>query len=338
MELLPQHLVSPFETGQEERCLSLLSEADRADPDAPADPLYGCQWHLNNTGQFGGDTMHDINVEEVWETTKGEGVNVAVVDTGLDYEHDDLKENVDTALNHAFHSGDVRDLAGSGHGTSVAGIIAARDNNLGGRGVAPRATIYGYRILGGFLTDDERAEAMTFQLDETDISNNSWGFADSGNMHFTNEVWELALKRGVEEGAGGKGTFYTWAAGNGGLGDNANLSERTNHYAVTAVCAVNYNDVRTHYSETGANLWICAPSSGVDPLPGITTTRIRNQSTSEFGGTSAAAPIVAGVAALMRSVNPDLTWRDLKLILAGSARKNDSDDSGWEQDSRRPPH
>ena len=89
-----QPLVSSFETGQEERCLSLLPEADRADPDAPADPLYGCQWHLNNTGQFGGDAMHDINVEEVWETTKGEGVNVAVVDTGLDYEHDDLKENV----------------------------------------------------------------------------------------------------------------------------------------------------------------------------------------------------------------------------------------------------
>ena len=146
-------------------------------------------------------------------------------------------------------------------------------------------------------------------------------------------MWELAVRDGVTNGYDGKGVFYVWSAGNGAeYDDHSNLDEIANYYAVTAVCAVGHDDRRSDYSEPGYNLWVCGPSSsGRTGQPEITTTRNANTYLDSFGGTSAAAPIVSGVVALVREANSALTWRDVKLILAASARKNDPDNTGWEQ-------
>ena len=98
---------------------------------------------------------------------------------------------------------------------------------------------------------------------------------------------------------------------------------------MTAVCAVNDQGKRSVYSEMGANLWVCAPSNDRDRAA-ITTTANFQRYTGGFGGTSAATPQVSGVAALVRSVDTSLSWRDVKLILAASARKNDQGNPGWE--------
>ena len=90
---------------------------------------------------------------------------------------------------------------------------------------------------------------------------------------------------------------------------------------------------RSSYSEQGANLWICAPSSGGSA--GVFTTYNYGRYSDRFGGTSAAAPTVSGVVALVRAANPALTWRDVKLILAASARRNDSSSSGWRTGASR---
>ena len=112
-----------------------------------SDPLYSCQWHLDNP------EGPDINVEAAWaQGVTGEGINVAVVDDGMYHTHEDLRDNVDSSRNH--------DYTGNGniyrplehHGTHVAGLIAARDNGIGVRGVAPRATVYGYNYLAGETT------------------------------------------------------------------------------------------------------------------------------------------------------------------------------------------
>ena len=297
-----------------------------------SDPLYACQWHLNSL--YG----EDINVESVWaEGIKGEGVNVAVVDDGMYYTHQDLKDNVDKSRNH--------DYAGEGdiytpfehHGTHVAGIIAARDNDIGVRGVAPRATVYGYNYLAGESSDVNRADAMTRDREVTAVSNNSWGPVDGPGPGPANVFWELAIETGVTAGYGGKGIFYTFSGGNGHvLGDDSNLDELANFYGVTAVCAVNDHDTRSSFSEKGANLWVCAPSNDLSDLrQGLLTTENSDRYYEEFGGTSASTPIVTGVVALMRSANPDLTWRDLKLILAASARKNDARNPDWEDGAHK---
>ena len=296
-----------------------------------SDSLYGCQWHLQN------QSGENINVEAVWaEGTKGEGINVAVVDDGMDYRHEDLTGNLDTSRNHDYTgSGDIHHPF-KHHGTNVAGVIAARDNGIGVRGVAPRATIYGYNYLAE-TTNLNMADAMTRNRVETAVSNNSWGPTDGPGLGHASLFWELAVNAGTREGYDGKGTFYARAAGNGHMeGDNSNLDELANFYAVTAVCAVNERDTRSDYSEMGANLWVCAPSNDLrDGYEGIVTTENSDRYVDDFGGTSAATPIVSGVAALMRSANPDLTWRDLKLILAASARKNDAGTPGWEDGARK---
>ena len=200
------------------------------------------------------------------------------------------------------------------------------------RGVAPGAKMYGYNLLVK-RTDANEADAMSRNSTTTAISNNSWGPGDYGRPQHATEVWELAVKDGVTNGYGGKGVFYAWAGGNGHLfNDRSNLDEMASFYGVTAVCAVGHDDKRSSYSETGSNLWVCAPSnSGRVGQPRIATTDNGHRYRGTFGGTSAATPIVSGVAALVREANNALTWRDVKLILAASARKNDPDNTGWEQ-------
>ena len=302
-----------------------------------ADPLYGCQWHLSNTGQFDGADQ-DINVEAAWGATLGSGVNVAVVDGHMRTTHPDLRDNIVTARNHNFFSPPDADDEEEElfHATAVAGLIGARDNELGVRGVAPRASLHSIDLLGGNASDFQEGQAMTLHLRDTHISNNSWGPLDAGVPEPAHSAWFSAIERGVRTGAGGKGISYVWAAGNGGRrGDDANLDEYANHYGVTAVCAVNIDDTRSEFSETGANLWVCAPSDndadqrGLSDQRGLMTTAPSGYEP-DFGGTSGAAPVVSGVIALMRAANPELTWRDVKLILAATARKNDSTNSGWE--------
>ena len=301
---------------------SLPNTADR-----PKDPLYKCQWHLNNFGQFGG-TGQDINVEEAWVTTMGAGITVRVVDDGVNGEHVDLSDNF------TVYAGDV-DIGGADeHGTRVAGVIAARDNDRGGRGVAPRASISSYKLPPGEPSDpavqDAIQLAMVHDLDVTAVSNNHWGILNlrTGDPRIAPAGWEMAIEKGVTEGFGGKGISYVTAGASWQLDADANLDEYGNHYGVITVCAVNHQDIR-YSSAPGANLWLCAPAGAGINAPEITTTDLGSY-TERFSGTSAAAPIVSGVVALMRSANMNLTWRDVKLILAASARQNDSSNSDWQ--------
>ena len=299
------------------------------------DSLYACQWHLDQP------SGEDINVKPVWdEGLMGEGVNVVVVDDGMDWTHEDLVDNVDASLHHDYTDGAGIHHPYNHHGTHVTGLIAARDNDVGVRGVAPRATIYSHNLLAGLAEADSVslalsaiADAMARDADVTAISNNSWGAIDGPSADPPGGLWELAVENGVTRGNDGKGVFYVWAGGNGHrIGDDANLDGRANFYAVTAACAVTHRGDRSSYSEVGANLWVCGQGGDFvledDLLVGTTENSDRYVDT--FNGTSAATPIVSGVAALVRQANPSLTWRDVKLILAGSARKNDPHNEGWE--------
>ena len=310
-------------------------ECPKPPVDAPPDvddPLFGCQWHLFNDGGRGGTAGEDINLGSVWNTTMGAGVNVVVVDRGLEWNHEDLVDNALPSLNHSYRGTDV--AVDSNHGTAVGGIIAARDNGVGLRGVAPRASIYAYDLLWA-MSMANTADAFARNRVTTSVSNNSWAVSKNANVGRSNRLNDLAIESGLREGDGGKGVVYVMSAGNGHQsGGWASLEEVNTHHGVTAVCAVDNSGKRTPYSEVGPNLWVCGPS-GRNGRPGIATTFIRQGYQNNFGGTSAAAPIVSGVVALVRSANRALTWRDVKLILAETARKNDPSNAGWQQAGRR---
>ena len=304
---------------------------------APAgvdDPLLGCQWHLDNDGSLGGTAGEDINLGAAWNTTMGAGINVAVVDSGLDWRHEDLRDNVLTSRNHSYFFGNVSH-ARDGHGTAVAGLIAARDNDVGMRGVAPRASIYAYDAAY-FGTTANYADALSRGRATTSVSNNSWSRSRDGYVGRRHLLVDLAIESGLREGDGGKGVVYVTSAGNDGdSGGWASLDEYKTHHGVTTVCAVDASGERVIDSEQGPNLWVCAPSRGLSPAPGIATTARIHHYQDNFGGTSASAPIVSGVVALVRAANRALTWRDVKLILAATARKNDASDSGWQRGAQR---
>ena len=322
---------------------NLFNDCPSITTNFPNDPLYGCQWYLEhqedgitlggNIIPFGENIDIDINIEEVWDDNVfGAGINVAVVDYGMDTDHEDLADNVDTTLSHDYSgSGDLYSPS-SGRGTRVAGIIAAvGDNSLGVRGVAPEANIYSYNLAGNF-SDANAKDAMVRNMDTTAVSVNNWGPKDLPVLTEASSEWEEGVETGIREGFGGKGVFYVWVAGDGHEGsDQANFNEYSNYYAVTTVCSAEFtsdttNITKSSFSEEGFNLWVCAPGSD------IVTTNNNDGYSFEFPGTSNSAAVVSGVAALIREVNSDLSWRDLKLILAGSASNDDQfffDDTNW---------
>ena len=311
---------------------ALKQMVDACPSGTQSDAFYTCQWHLNNTGQFAGGDGADINVEEVWATNKGEGVTVAIVDDGVQLNHEDLRENVDVDLSWDYHGLSLFEgESGTFHGTAVAGTVAARDNAWGVRGVAPRATLYSLNLTNADFPYSAMVDVLTREAAVTGVSSNSWALTGAGKPLVAGIAWETAAEQGATTGFDGKGVVFVHSGGNYHVeGDNANLNSLANFHTSVAVCAIGHYGTRSAYSERGASLWVCAPSSG-SPNSAITTTADGNLYTRLFTGTSAATPIVSGVVALIRAENPALTARDVKLILAGSARKNDPRSSGWAQ-------
>ncbi len=290
------------------------------------DPLYGCQWHLKNTGQFSisGNRItagEDINIEGVWnEYVYGTGINVAVVSDGIDLSHEDLSANVRSELNYSFSEKDNSDSS-SFTGTRAAGVIAAAGyNGLGVRGTAPGASIYSYRLSG----DLREADAVVRNKEITAVSVNGLGSEDGAFFQEALSSWEEGVELGISKGFYGKGVFYVRGAGDGHENnDQANFSEYSNYYGVTAVCSTDGYGKKSIFSEEGVNLWVCAPGSDI-----VTTDN--NNDYVVTSGTFLSASQVGGVAALLREINGNLSWRDIKLILAGSARQNDFSDISWE--------
>ncbi len=314
----------------------------------PDDPLISNQWHLKTSGSAAPGT--DLNVESVWNYgapagIRGGGVAIGIVDDGLEGTHPDLGQNTDTALGHDWNGNDSDPSPGQGnrHGTACAGNAAARGNNsLGVSGVAPEATLAGMRLIAAPSTDEQEAESMVWKSDSIQIKSNSWGPDDTGNvLEGPGPLALAALESAATTGRGGLGTITVWAGGNGrASGDNSNFDGYANSIFTIATSAIDSAGNAASYSEPGANLVVCAPSSG--STLAISTTDLTAESgynpastaaggdyTSGFGGTSAAAPLVAGVVALMLEKNPQLGWRDVQEILIRSATMIRPADSGW---------
>jgi subtilisin-like proprotein convertase family protein/subtilisin family serine protease len=304
----------------------------------PSDPLFSSQWHLKNTGQNGAKPGVDLNVTDAWDSgITGKGVKVAVYDDGVDSRNADLASRYNAALEirvgGIFYSPTAIG-SGDAHGTAVAGIIAAERNAIGGTGVAYDATITGVEIF----KENSYLNGVFGQQRRFDVTNHSWSFVDAFVDNPLDAWWDAnffnGLRDAVANGRNGLGTIAVVSAANErATGGGAAMHGLQSAREAIVVGAVADNGFVASYSNGGSSLLVSAPSNG--GKNGVTTTDVigaggYNKSgdfTSTFGGTSAAAPMVAGVTALMLEADrltdgaASLGWRDVQQILALSARQ-----------------
>jgi subtilisin-like proprotein convertase family protein len=315
----------------------------------PNDPYFGYQWHLEQRDSISSQISGaDLNIRAAWPVSLGQGVRLAVVDVGVDLDHPDLQHAMDADYNHNFINGsqDGRPVSKSFfHGTAVGGLITAENgNDVGISGVAPLASLSSWVIFGfgGSIADSlQLSEMYEFSNDQISIQNHSWGnaYAEQLGPSF---MERLAISNAFHHGRSRKGTIMVRAGGNDrnggdfhpGLGD-VNDDGYTSMHTVMAVAATRRDGRATSYSNWGACLLVAAPGGERDD--GLFTTDVVgvngfNRDVNTLGGgdyisnergfigTSAAAPLISGLAALSLSVNPDLTARDIQQIMLNSAR------------------
>ncbi|MGQ9370653.1 S8 family serine peptidase [Azospirillum sp. ST 5-10] len=317
----------------------------------PTDPLFATQWHLHNTGQLtGGDATdaYDIGVTSVWPEYTGAGIVVAIQDSGIDPTHPDLVANYRPELSWNVLAGSHDAAAADGaHGTSVAGLIAAAENGTGGVGVAYDSTFFMLsdetaRSPVAFVAVDRYAAAAAKVLEGgADVYNNSWGpMYAAFDQQATQQRWWDIGRTLAADGRDGLGTITLFAGGND-RGAGPDTTFNTNYDGANgspwAIQIAAADDTGHHavYSTPGASLLVAGPSAAA--RGSVVTTDLVGKAgysdgdyADDFGGTSAAAPISAGVVALMLEANPGLGYRDVQEILAYSARQIDSaDTASW---------
>ncbi|KAG0321003.1 pheromone processing endoprotease [Linnemannia gamsii] len=298
------------------------------------DPGFQYQWHLHNTLQPG----HDINVTGVWEQNiTGVGAIVAIIDDGLDANSEDLAVNFHAKGSHDFNDNvdiPLPRLDDDNHGTRCAGEIASARNNLCGVGIAWNAKVAGVRILSGPITDVQEAEALNYNFQETQIYSCSWGPTDNGiEMAGPTGLLMDAFVTGVTEGRGGLGSIYVFATGNGGReGDNCNFDGYTNSRFTISIGAISRKNHHPDYSEACSAQLAVTYSSG-DFSWIYTCDRGKRNCFESHSGTSAAAPIAAGIYALVLEVKPDLNWRDMQYLTVHTAVVVDENDLDWQETS-----
>ncbi len=297
------------------------------------DPLFNNQWGLNNTGQNGGTSGIDINVCNAWNITTGaSSIKVAIVDNGIQMNHPDLQTNIFGTGYDTENGTSPSLLRGVGlgdHATSVAGIIAAvKNNSLGVSGVAPNCQLISVSTSPSSTTNarKKKAEGINWAWQNgADIISNSWGW--DPNLPF--QEIDDAIDNALTQGRGGKGCVVVFSVGNG----NSNVAYPANSNAnILAVGAATYCGERKSPSSCdNDNTWGSNYGNQLDIMaPGVsisTTDKTGSGGyatgdyTNTFDKTSAAAPFVAGVAALMLSVNPNLTAEQVNEIIESTAQK-----------------
>ncbi|CAI4227597.1 unnamed protein product [Auanema sp. JU1783] len=308
---------------------SLVSKSrNRKYPD-PNDPLWTDMWYLNRA-DLSSNTKMDHNVKEAWDLGyTGRGVVVTILDDGLERTHPDISPNYDARASYDVNDRDDDPMPRyeysdeNRHGTRCAGEVAAIFNNsLCIVGIAYNAHIGGIRMLDGDVSDAVEAASLGHNSDYIDIYSASWGPDDDGRtVDGPAKLTRAAFERGIREGRRGKGSVFIWASGNGGKdADSCNCDGYTNSIYTLSISSATENGNIPWYSEACSSTLATTYSSGASGEKMIVTTDLHHACTHTHTGTSASAPLAAGIVALALEANPELTWRDLQHIVIRTAK------------------
>lgn len=314
----------------------------------PNDPYYSSSgsWGQNYPDLWG---VKSINSSAAWDTTQGQGVVVAVVDTGIDYTHEDLAGNiwqnageqpnngidddgngyVDDVRGWDFAYGDNNPMDSFGHGSHVAGTIAAKGNNTRGVvGVAPMTKLMAVKGIAenGSGTDASMANSLVYAANNgADVLNNSWG--GEGESQLITDAINYAYSHGC---------VVLASAGNNN--DDTRNYIPANLPQVITVAASNPLDKKADFSSYGSKVDVSAPGEDIlSSMPDISVIAIRSFSTRvasgyyRLDGTSMACPHAAGAAALVLANHPGLEVEQVRYILRHAA--DDIELGGWDMAS-----
>jgi furin len=281
----------------------------------------------------------DMNVQGAWEEgITGKGSVVTILDDGLEKDHPDLIKNYDPSASYDMNNRDedpmprYDQMDTNRHGTRCAGEVAATANNsLCSVGVAFGASIGGVRMLDGDVTDAVEARSLSLNPQHIHIYSASWGPDDDGKtVDGPGELATRAFLEGISKGRGGKGSIFIWASGNGGREhDNCNCDGYTNAIWTLSISSATQNGHVPWYSEACSSTLATTYSSGSNYESQIITTDLHHECTSNHTGTSASAPLAAGIVALTLEANNKLTWRDMQHIVVLTARPTHLLASDW---------
>ncbi|CAK1542022.1 unnamed protein product [Leptosia nina] len=305
------------------------------------DELWSYEWYLQDTRAAEGLPRLDLNVLPVYARGfNGQGVRVSILDDGIEHNHTDLVENYDKEISWDCNDQDSDpyprpdEQNRNSHGTRCAGEIAMKANNgKCGVGVAWQAKIGGVRMLDGRITDRVEGEAIGYAWDKVDIYSASWGPNDDGKtVEGPGKLALEAFKRGISHGRGGKGNIYVWANGNGGRhNDNCNCDGYSSSIYTISIGSASQQGLFPWYGEICSSTLATAYSSGAYKDQKIVTTDTNDSCTLGHTGTSAAAPLAAGIIALALQANPKLTWRDVQHLIVWTSEYSPlSANYGWQ--------
>jgi subtilisin family serine protease len=362
------------------------------------EPLYTYQWALKSATSFFtsytgvSDGTTDLNVEAVHaQGIKGQGVNVLVLDDGVDINHEDLKANVNTSMTWNFQNNNTDPTPtaiNNAHGTHVAGMIAAAQNGIGVMGIAPRVTL---GAAGDMESVNALENILAFGGSPWSINAHVINYSLGGNP-VNPPAYDEEGRQPHSNLRNGKGIVIVQSAGNdyikvqtrdcpmvGGVQivsceNPVHDTDMLNPMRIVAAAA-NAMGYRSSYSSAGSSVWVTGlggefssgnygeagatssvPGTAFPDGPTIYSTDISgctsgyarndpndrastqfqlggsdinvaknvNCNYSHMNGTSSSAPTITGVVALMLSANPNLTWRDVRHILATTSRQIDS--------------
>ncbi|XP_064813830.1 LOW QUALITY PROTEIN: proprotein convertase subtilisin/kexin type 5b [Oncorhynchus masou masou] len=302
------------------------------------DAKWSSMWYIHCNDDIH-NCQSDMNIVGAWKRGyTGKDVVITILDDGIERNHPDLIQNYDNQASYDVNGNDMDPMPRydasneNKHGTRCAGEVAASANNSHCTvGIAYNARIGGVRMLDGDVTDMVEAKSLSLQPQHIDIYSASWGPDDDGKtVDGPASLARQAFENGIRMGRKGRGSIFVWASGNGGRSrDHCSCDGYTNSIYTISISSTAESGRKPWYLEECSSTLTTTYSSGENYDRKIITTDLRQRCTDSHTGTSASAPMAAGIIALALEANPLLSWRDVQHIIVKTSRAGHLNAPDW---------